>query len=955
MYAKFTLTVRNTAAVPANEVVVDDEPPPPLTYVHGSTKLNGSPIRDKGGRSPLAQGLARTGLNVGALAAGTTLKLEYTARAGRAVAAASALRPQGKVSSREEIVPTPANAPPKVGLDALRAAIARIPAVSSADALSFVDFPPGSLQAGGGKRITDPIRVFAFDRRYQEHYPSIRLAEGSFRPGAALLSAEAARSLAARPGADVELKLPAGKGPLRLPVSGIVDLSTAKPLFYSRNTYQLEDFLYVPSSVVVTPATFEHSIVPAFRAATAIRGETIKSLPLLEVDVLVDRARLHSEPATALAQTKAIARSVNRVAPGQDYLIDNISNTLQVARDDAAVGKRMFLFLGLPGALLAAFLAAYTGSILASTQRRENAILRIRGAHRGHLLRALVYRTVVLASVGSIVGAGIGLLSVAVILGADTLFEASAGPLLRSALAAVGFGMVTTGLALYIPGRRALRRDVGEERGELAANPAPAWRRLRLDFVMLAVAGVAEVYAFNTGAFDAPGGNVFTGQAVSLPAHLLLAPLVAWFGGMLLSVRVFQAVTSRIPIPAPPRFGPLVRGTLFRSLKRRSWSLATGIAGVGLVVAFGTSLAIFSATYDAAKVDDARFAVGSDLRVTPSVLSGRPHPAGYAKRLAVPGVAGTTPVVSKLQNSVLIAQDNQDARNLTAIDPRSFRRVAALSNSFFPDISAAAAMKALEQNPRGLLVNTQTADDLHIEPGNDVQVLLARGTKKQALKPFKVVGLFERFPGFPQGTDIVATLGYYQAATHIERTDFFLARATDRGSSGLARAVAGIRAGPGRAEPLNVDTRETALDKDQSSLTALNVHGLVDLNSLYTLLMAAAGIGIFVFGLMLQRRSEYVTLRAHGMLAGELRALVLGEAALVAICGLVAGLLVGTGIGSLLVHVLRPLFILRPSVTFPVGDIALLAGLALAATLVSSLAATAILRRLKPTELLRET
>jgi ABC-type antimicrobial peptide transport system permease subunit len=84
------------------------------------------------------------------------------------------------------------------------------------------------------------------------------------------------------------------------------------------------------------------------------------------------------------------------------------------------------------------------------------------------------------------------------------------------------------------------------------------------------------------------------------------------------------------------------------------------------------------------------------------------------------------------------------------------------------------------------------------------------------------------------------------------------------------------------------------------------------------------------------------------------RALVVGEAALVAACGLLAGVLVGTGLGYLLVHVLRPLFILRPSVSFPVGDVATLAAMAVAAALVSAFVATAILRRLRPTELLRE-
>ena len=57
----------------------------------------------------------------------------------------------------------------------------------------------------------------------------------------------------------------------------------------------------------------------------------------------------------------------------------------------------------------------------------------------------------------------------------------------------------------------------------------------------------------------------------------------------------------------------------------------------------------------------------------------------------------------------------------------------------------------------------------------------------------------------------------------------------------------------------------------------------------------------------------------------------------------------------LLVFVLRPLFILDPTVTYPLGRIAALAALTVLATLGSALAATALLRRIQPTELLRET
>jgi ABC-type lipoprotein release transport system permease subunit len=327
--------------------------------------------------------------------------------------------------------------------------------------------------------------------------------------------------------------------------------------------------------------------------------------------------------------------------------------------------------------------------------------------------------------------------------------------------------------------------------------------------------------------------------------------------------------------------------------------------------------------------------------VTPSVLGPGPRPSSYRSRLLVPGVAAATPVVFKRENAVLIGPDDQDTRDLAAIDPAGFRAVGP------PDEGRAGALRG---KPEGLLVQSQSAEALGIEAGDRVQVLVARGTERQRLARFDVVGLFERFPGFPEGVDLVANLGRYAALTRSDRADFFLVRAGEP-----ARARAALRAGPGSAHPLDIESTETAVDRDQSSLTALNVHGLVELGAVYTLAMSAAGIAAFVFGLLLQRRREYVTLRAQGIDTWRLQALVLAEASLVAACGVVAGVLVGTGMGTLLVHVLRPLFILDPQPAVPVAEIAALAAVAGAATLACALAATAMVRRVKPTELLRET
>jgi ABC-type lipoprotein release transport system permease subunit len=263
-------------------------------------------------------------------------------------------------------------------------------------------------------------------------------------------------------------------------------------------------------------------------------------------------------------------------------------------------------------------------------------------------------------------------------------------------------------------------------------------------------------------------------------------------------------------------------------------------------------------------------------------------------------------------------------------------------------------MKALRSDPRALLVGSEAADQLSVERDDRVRVLLGRGTRDQVLETFRVAAVFDELPGFPDGVDLVANLRRYEEATGSRHADFFLASTTDHTNGALERVATALRAGPGRRSPIEVESAASALDKDQSSLTAINVQGLVDLNSLYTLLMVAACVGMFVFGLMLHRRREFVTLRAQGMRTGELRALVLGESGVVALCGLAAGALVGTAMAYLTVEVLRPLFILEPDLTIQAGDLALLAGLALGATLASALAASAILGRLRPAELLRD-
>ena len=750
--AHVELVLANRSTRAAHEVVVRDEPPSQLRYVPRSTTVDGSRLPDPGGDSPLAQGEAKLGLNLGTVAPRTTITIAYDVRASSPVDSVSALGLRATFSTREAATPTAANGSDPLTLTQLTERVARIPGVAHADPLSMVDLAARTLRSGR-RTSPDPVRVFGFDDRYRERDPSIRVVEGSYQPGHGLLSVEAARSLRVGPGGVVQLRLPGG-GTLQVPISGVADLTHARSLFYSRQGQQLEQFVYVRTSVVIGPEVFARSILPAFQRTSTASGRTIRSLPILEVDIALEREPLDADPGTALTQTTAVARDVAAVAAGRDELIDNISNALLVARNDARVAKRMFVFLGLPGALLAAILTSYAGGVLAGALRREQALLRIRGASRRQLTRMHAVRSLILAASGSVLGVALGLVSAVAVLSEDELARASPASLIGSAALSAGCGLLATGVALYAAGLRGLRRQISEERAQLSARQ-PLWHRLGLDVAILAAVAGLVVQAQRTGAFQGVAGSVYYGRSVSLRLRLVVLPIGVWLGSILLFARGVRLVLSRTPLPRRRRFGRPLRGLLTRSMRRRPWAAVSAVIMIGLIVALDTSMACFSASYDRAKAGDARFVVGSDIRVTPSPTSALAHPPGFARALTVPGIDSATPVVSGRSNALVESETNEDAADLVAVDPVAFARIAPVTDSSFVGLSAAQAMMSLQDHPSGVFVGPELADRLDVETGDDVEVLLARDTEKQKLTTMKVLGLFERLPGFPEGANLL--------------------------------------------------------------------------------------------------------------------------------------------------------------------------------------------------------
>jgi putative ABC transport system permease protein len=937
--ATVTLVVTNSSGLPATGLLVQDRIPAQLAYVPGSTTLNGRPTPDVGAESPITGGL-----NAGSLASGGAATVTYQVRSPAGVPVLAGIPLRGTVVSVEDPIPAAANGQAAVSLSQLASRVAAVPGVSYVDQLASLDLPASTLKAGSTS-LAQPLRVFAFDPVFLQHYPMVRQTAGTYAGGTVLLSPDAAQALGAGPGTLLSLSVPGRAAPLLLTVGGLADFSKADPLFAARSIDNQGEFIQVPNVLVMPLATFG-TILPALKADAASAGPVVKATPVLEAEIHLDRFRLATDPTVAAVTTQGIKRSVERLAPGRVAVIDNLSDALVAATSDSILAKVLFLFLGLPGVLVAAYLSRYAGGLLAQARRREQATLRARGAQPRHLISDLSYAALGVAAIGSVLGLVLGLATTAVVLGPSALTSASRQSFLISVVVSVVAGVATTLLAVYVPGRRALAREAGNERREMEATPAaPVWLRMKLDLVFLAAAAAVWTITNLAGGFRITPAE---GQSVSLSFYTLLAPLLMWLGFTLLAVRVLLWGAGKLKVGDGRRVGRLTSGTLFRSVSRRSLALGSGVVALALAIAFGSSLALFIATYDAQKQADARFVLGSDVRVTPSALA--QQSSGFASQLRVAGVTSVTPVQ---QTSGAVV--GTDKRMLVAVDAVGFAGTATLTDSFFVNGSAAATMSALRGDPAGLLVSTEMARTFNIQTGDQINVQLLDRTGHLVPVTFHAVGTFKDFPGYPQGIDMVGNLAFYQSATGLDQAAFFLVRTGDASPAAVARVSDLIKAGPGRTAPLLVETSAMAFNRDQSTLTAINLRGLGGLQAVYTVLISAAAIGIFVFGLLMQRRKEYVTMRALGIRMSQLWGLVFGEAAAVALVSLAVGSATGVVMAYMFVKILAPLFTIQPSaLAVPAGQLAILATLVLGGMAVSVALAARSLRRLNPVELLRE-
>jgi putative ABC transport system permease protein len=804
--------------------------------------------------------------------------------------------------------------------DAVLRQVKSYPGVRTALPVRFAPTPRLTAKTAGSVQTTGAGRVLGLPPGYANAFPGeIRLLAGS--TNGPVIAQQTASNLHAAPGDTVTIAVPGGK-PVSVRVAGVVELSAADSLFQQVGAPVGAQPQAPPDNVVLLPLSQFDTIE---KGAPGVRTQ---------VHAKLDHSLPHS-PSAAFDAITSKAHNLEAKLAGTALVGNNLGSALDTARKDSLYAQILFLFLGVPGAIVAALITASIAGLGADRRRKEQALLRTRGGSTQQLVRIALGETALAGGIGVAVG-----LVAALVIGNLSFGSSGFGAsTLSSVLWAAGAGLAGLLIAagsIAVPAWRQARSITvaGQRRVVQRGERAPWWARYGLDF--LALAGSAFVFwqASQNGyqLVLVPEGV----PQVSVNWYALLAPLLGWIGIGLLTYRLADIVLRRRRILARavrPVAGRL-SSTVASSMGRERRLLGRALALVALAAAFAASTAVFNSTYNQQAEVDARLTNGADVTVTQSPGT-TVSPTAAAQINSVPGVKSVEPMIHRF------AYVGADLQDLYGVRPQTIGKAGSLQNAWFKGGSASELMKRLQQTPNGLLVSEETVKDFQLNPGDTVNLRLQNGKTKQFAKvPFKYVGVAKEFPTAPRDSFFVANQDYVAKQTGSNAVGIFLVQ-TNGSPAGVAHQLQ-AKLGPG-AQVTDIASSRKVIG---SNLTAVELSGLTRVELAFALILAIAATGLTLAVSFHERRRTFAIASALGARSKQLGGFIWSESLFVAGGGLLIGAVAATAISWMLVKVLTGVFDPPPDVlAIPWGYLAGVVAVICAAVAIAGAATVRALRR----------
>ncbi|WP_322474792.1 ABC transporter permease [Deinococcus sp. AB2017081] len=339
---------------------------------------------------------------------------------------------------------------------------------------------------------------------------------------------------------------------------------------------------------------------------------------------------------------------------------------------------------------------------------------------------------------------------------------------------------------------------------------------------------------------------------------------------------------------------------------------------------------------------DAILTNGADVTVSGNAAAPAGSQLPALRRL--PGVSAAQPLIHRY------AYVGADLQDIYGIDARHFTEVSSLSNSYFKDQGAQAALAKLAARPDALYVSQETVNDYNLSLGDSVRLrLLNARTHAYGVVPFTFVGVVREFPTAPKDSFLVANAAYLAQRTGNPLPEVALLKVGGDpqpvvdGARRITQALPGVQ----------VTDLQGARVRVSSGLTAVNLAGLSRIELGFAVLLLAGATGLVLALGLAERQRTFTVLGALGASSRQLGAFLNGEAFVIVGLGGAFGLLIGLGVAQTLVKLLQGVFDPPPEgLLLPWAYL----GALLISALASTLCAVALARRAstrRVTEVLR--
>jgi putative ABC transport system permease protein len=795
-------------------------------------------------------------------------------------------------------------------------AIGEVAVGTKIEPVDFADIKALTAMIGGTVQTTGYGKAVGIGTAYEVTFPrQLRLLAGSF--DGALLAQQTAANLHAGPGDPVAIER-LGAPSVTVTIAGIVEMPSADQFFQVVGAPTGATPIAPPDNVILLPDAKWQELF----------NEQLEAMPQTaqrQLHVAIDHARLASDPVTAYVDATGKANNLSAKLAGEGMIANNLAARLDGVRLDALFAKVLFMFLGVPGAIVAVLLTMLIVLSGADRRRREIALLQIRGASPAQALTLIGLEAVLVGASGAIAGS-----VMASIIARNFVALPSGMSEARWYAAAAACGMIAALVIFVAPSWAAVHRTASDNLKpiEKHSDRVPAWKRLWLDVVLLAIASLVFWQSAATGyrVVTAPEGVA----TATVDYKAYIAPGLMWIGLALLLMRAWTAFMKHGRPVLRVLLAPVAQafaGIVAASLSRERLRIAKGVVLVALAFSFATSTAIFNTTYEKQAGVDAALTNGADVAVTGTVLS--PASAALDKIEAVPGISWAEPMQHRF------AYVGTDLQDLYGISPTTIGKATAMSNAYFASNDAKGTLEQLKATPNGVLVSDETVTDFQLRPGDTLNLRLQSGSDKAYHSvPFTFIGVVREFPTAPTDSFLVANASYVAQATGLSSAETVLVH-TSATPSDVAK---GIRTVLGNENGLKVTDVSEASHRIGSSLVAVDLKSLTGLELAFALPIIAGAVGlVFALGLE-ERRRNFAILLALGAKARHLGAFLWSEALIIYAVGITAGVAMGSGLAWVLVKMMTHVFDPPPdALTVPWSYLALLALTGLAAVCISVL------------------